>query len=226
MAIISLKERRDIMSNKKVFMIFSSILISITLVLGYYIGKNTKTKGLGLYNNKGKRIVAHVTENEKESQENLKKVLKSNTDIFFEIYVKSDNSSIMLERNRKAKDEKLEGKTVAEIKEKYKSQGYILRSIRDDRIELVRKSNKYKPNRYVLLAENNEIVIAKSDNKGNVFDKKGNILDKEGTGANVNYLRDQEIDKLVKGDDCMQFASIDQLNNGIMSFDIKYEMPE
>src|SRR3712207_9505565 len=94
------------MSNKKVFMIFSSILISITLVLGYYIGKNTKTKGLGLYNNKGKRIVAHVTENEKESQENLKKVLKSNTDIFFEIYVKSDNSSIMLERNRKAKDEK------------------------------------------------------------------------------------------------------------------------
>ncbi|OOB75155.1 hypothetical protein AXF41_09720 [Clostridium haemolyticum] len=226
MAIISLKERRDIMSNKKVFMIFSSILISITLVLGYYIGKNTKTKGLGLYNNKGKRIVAHVTENEKESQENLKKVLKSNTDIFFEIYVKSDNSSIMLERNRKAKDEKLEGKTVAEIKEKYKSQGYILRSIRDDRIELVRKSNKYKPNRYVLLAENNEIVIAKSDNKGNVFDKKGNILEKEGTGANVNYLRDQEIDKLVKGDDCMQFASIDQLNNGIMSFDIKYEMPE
>ncbi|CAG7841119.1 hypothetical protein CLOHAE12215_02543 [Clostridium haemolyticum] len=214
------------MSNKKVFMIFSSILISITLVLGYYIGKNTKTKGLGLYNNKGKRIVAHVTENEKESQENLKKVLKSNTDIFFEIYVKSDNSSIMLERNRKAKDEKLEGKTVAEIKEKYKSQGYILRSIRDDRIELVRKSNKYKPNRYVLLAENNEIVIAKSDNKGNVFDKKGNILEKEGTGANVNYLRDQEIDKLVKGDDCMQFASIDQLNNGIMSFDIKYEMPE
>lgn len=214
------------MSNKKVFMIFSSILISITLVLGYYIEKNTKTKGLGLYNNKGKRIVAHVTENEKESEENLKKVLKSNTDIFFEIYVKSDNSSIMLERNRKAKDEKLEGKTVAEIKEKYKSQGYILRSIRDDRIELVRKSNKYKPNRYVLLAENNEIVIAKSDNKGNVFDKKGNILDKEGTGANVNYLRDQEIDKLVKGDDCMQFASIDQLNNGIMSFDIKYEMPE
>nr|WP_307905753.1 hypothetical protein [Clostridium botulinum] len=108
------------MSNKKVFIIVSTILISVTLVLGYYIGRNTKTRGLGLYNNKGKKIVAHVTENEKESEENLKKVAKGNTEIFFEIYVKDDNSSIMLERNRKAKDEKLEGKTVSEIKENIK----------------------------------------------------------------------------------------------------------
>ncbi|MEA4825476.1 MAG: hypothetical protein VB130_02400, partial [Clostridium sp.] len=79
---------------------------------------------------------------------------------------------------------------------------------------------------YVILAENNEIVIAKSDSNGSILDKDGNIINKEGTGTKINSLRVQDIINIIKGDKSMQFESIEQLNDGIKDFDIKYEMPE
>ncbi|KGM97049.1 hypothetical protein Z968_04910 [Clostridium novyi A str. 4552] len=213
------------MTNKKIFITISSVLIVATLVLGYYIGKNAQDKRIGLYNNKGRKIVTNVAERNKENEENLKKTVKDNSEILFEVYV-NKNNKIMVERSRSAKDERIQGKTVADIKDKYNKLGYKLRNIEDDRIELVRTCTKYKPGRYVLLSENNEIVIGKTNSNGSVFDDNGNIIDKEGTGANINTLKEQDIAKIVKGDNCMQFDSIEQLNDGIMNFDIKYEIPE
>ncbi|WP_242846127.1 hypothetical protein [Clostridium novyi] len=132
----------------------------------------------------------------------------------------------MIERSRSAKDECVQGKTVDEIKNKYNKLGYKLRNIEGNRIELVRTSTKYKPDKYVILSQNNEIVIGKTNSNGSVFDDNGDIIDKEGTGANINMLKEQDISKIVKGDNCMQFDNIEQLNYSIMNFDIKYEMPE
>lgn len=207
------------MTNKKIFITISSVLIGVTLVLGYYIGKNA------LYNNKGRKIVTNVSQSNSGNEENLKKVVKDNWEILFEVYV-NKNNKIMIERSRSAKDECVQGKTVDEIKNKYNKLGYKLRNIDGNRIELVRTSTKYKPDKYVILSQNNEIVIGKTNSNGSVFDDNGDIIDKEGTGANVNMLKEQDISKIVKGDNCMQFDNIDQLNYSIMNFDIKYEMPE
>lgn len=180
---------------------------------------------IGLYNNKGKKIVSNIDEIKKENEKSLKKIVKDNYEILFEVYVNKNNKTI-IERSRSAKDECVQGKTIEEIINKYNKLGYKLRNVKDNKIELVRNSKKYKPNKYVILSENNELVIGKTNSNGSVFDDNGNIIDKEGTGANVNMLKEQDISKIVKGDNSMQFDSIEQLNYSIMNFDIKYEMPE
>jgi len=213
--------RSDIMEKQKYFSLTLVLCSILFLLVGYLIGRDINTENKDV---KEQNLTIDVSGIKADNNETLNKIIEKDWEILFEIQPK--NNKIIIERTRTAEEEEIVGKTVSEIEKKYNLYGYKLKDIKSNTVELVRNPLVYKPNRYILFIENNEIVIVKSDDKGNIFDGNGNLLSKEGTGTKFTSLRQNDIDNIVKGNELMQFENIEQLNDGIKDFDIKYEMPE
>lgn len=209
------------MEKQKYFSLTLVLCSILFLLVGYLIGRNINTENKDV---KEQNLTIDVSGIKADNNETLNKIIEKDWEILFEIQPK--NNKIIIERTRTAEEEEIVGKTVSEIEKKYSLYGYKLKDIKSNTVELVRNPLVYKPNRYILFIENNEIVIVKSDDKGNIFDGNGNLLSKEGTGTKFTSLRQNDIDNIVKGNELMQFENIEQLNDGIKDFDIKYEMPE
>ncbi|MFU0823669.1 hypothetical protein [Clostridium sp.] len=214
------------MEKKKLFSLGVVVLLVLTFSVGYYyIVKTDKKNSSNISKNQYEGLAVDTNGKEIYDKEALKKQVNKDDEILFEISCNKDGKFIV-ERSKTAEEEGLVGKKGADLEEKYKKYGYKLKKISNGKVELIRESIKYKPNRYVLLSENNEIVIAKSDNNGSIFDENGNIINKEGTGTKIYSLREQDISNIINGDTSIQFDSIEKLNDGIKDFDIRYEMPE
>lgn len=211
------------MGNKKVISIGFILTVILFFTAGYFVGKNIDYKEKESAKNQTSDLTIDVSGYKIDNKKALNKLVTEGCEIFFGIQY---NDKYIIERSKTAEEEKLVGKKGVDLESIYRDQGYILKDISDKKVEMVRKPLVYLPNRYVILAENNEIVIAKSDSNGSILDKDGNIINKEGTGTKINSLRVQDIINIIKGDKSMQFESIEQLNDGIKDFDIKYEMPE
>ncbi len=209
------------MEKQKYFSLTLVLCSILFLLVGYLIGRDINTENKDV---KEQNLTIDVSGIKADNNETLNKIIEKDWEILFEIQPK--NNKIIIERTRTAEEEEIVGKTVSEIEKKYNLYGYKLKDIKSNTVELVRNPLVYKPNRYILFIENNEIVIVKSDDKGNIFDGNGNLLSKEGTGTKFTSLRQNDIDNIVKGNELMQFENIEQLNDGIKDFDIKYEMPE
>jgi hypothetical protein len=209
------------MENKKYFSLTLILCSTLFFLIGYLTGIGIDSENKQV---KRQEFSIDVSGFRVDNKEALDKVIQKDSEILFEIQSTSNN--FIIERTRTADEEALVGRTGRELEEKYKQYEYVLKNVTSNKIELVRKPIVYKPNRYILFTHNNEIVIARSDEKGSIFDKNGNLLSKEGTGTKFTSLRNMDIDNIVKGHESMQFESIEQLNDGIKDFDIKYEMPE
>lgn len=200
----------------------STIMLIIFFTTGFFMGKYY-SNSIDKDRNKVEELSVDVSGYGIDNKKALEKVVPDGTEIIFQI---SQGNKYIVERINTIKEENLSGKKGKDIEEAYKAFGYVLKSITDNRIELVRKPVVYLPNRYVLLVENNEIIISKSDSNGNIFDEMGNIIGKEGTGAKITSLKPQDIANIIKAHESLQFKTIEELNDGIKDFDIKYEMLE
>lgn len=209
------------MENKKYFSTTLILCSLLFFLMGYLIGKEVDSENRAV---KEENFSIDVSGIKADNKEDLNKVIQKDSEILFEI--QSNNNKFIIERTKTAEEDGVVGKTGRELEEKYKKYGYVLKTLTSNKIELVRKPLVYKPNRYILFTDNNEIVIVKSDHRGNIFDKDGNLFNKEGTGTKFTSLRDKDMDNIIKGQEAMQFETIEQLNDGIKDFDIKYEMPE
>lgn len=213
------------MERKKLFTIGFCVLLVLTFTLGYYIGKNNEESLRELSEGSYGEFVVNAKGEEIYNKEALNKTINKDAEILFEIQCNKSNK-IIVERSKSAEEEGAVGQKGADLQEKYKEYGYMLKDVNEKKVELIREPLKYKPNKYVLLSENNEIIIAKSNENGSVLSDDGEILSREGTGTKISSLRQKDISNIMKGNISMQFDSIEKLNDGIKDFDIKYEMPE
>lgn len=213
------------MEKKKLFSLGVAILLVLTFSVGYYIVKTNKKDSSNISKSQYQGLAIDTNAKKIYDEEALKKQVNKGDEILFEINC-NKNGKFIVERSKTAEEEGLVGKKGVDLEEKYKKYGYKLKKIDNGKVEMIREPIKYKPNRYVLLCENNEIVIAKSDNNGSIFDENGNIIKREGTGTKIYSLREQDIFNIINGDESIQFDSIEKLNDGIKDFDIRYEIPE
>lgn len=203
---------------KKLFLI---IILTLCFTAGFFIGKSSTKDSLN--KDSVQDLSVDVGGFGIDSKKSMDKIAKEGLEVIFQI---KSGDKYLVERIKTVEEENLIGKKGSDIHEIYKQEGYYLKDINDNSVTLERSPLKYLPNMYVLVAINNEIVIAKSNDKGSIFDDKCNIISKEGTGTKVTNLKPQDIKKIITGDTSMQFESIEKLNDGIRDFDIKYEMLE
>lgn len=213
------------MEKKKLITILFICLLSFTFIVGYNIGINKETKIKKDTKNKSQRLSLDVSGEKIRDAKVLQKVASKEAEIIFEVECNNENKYI-IERRKSVEEESIAGKKGVEIEEKYKAEGYLVKEINDEKVEMIRKPLKYEPKFYVLMAENNEIIIAHADDNGSVFDDKGNIIDRQGTGTKLESLRAEDITNIIKGDKSIQYKTNIELNDSIKDFDIKYEMLE
>lgn len=212
------------MEKKKIYAIEIICLICFTFLLGYTIGLSKAEKNI---NNNSYESSMDVNVPKTVSDKALNKVVSENAEVVFQMQCDSNNGSkYIVERRKKASGEGIVGKKGNELEQKYKDEGYILKDINNETVQMIRKPLVYNPKAYVLMTENNEIVIAHANEKGSIFDEKGNIIERQGTGTKLQSLRPEDIKNIVKGDKSIQYKSNVELNDSIKDFDIKYEMPE
>lgn len=197
------------------------VILTLCFTAGFFIGKISTKDSLN--KNSAEDLTVDVGGFGISNKKAMDKIAKEGFEVIFQI---KSGDKYLVERIKTVEEENLLGKKGSDIQEIYKQDGYYLKDINDNSIILERSPIKYLANMYVLAAVNNEIVIAKSNDKGSIFDVKGNIISKEGTGTKVANLKPQDIKKIITGDTSMQFESIEKLNDGIRDFDIKYEMLE
>ncbi|MCY6353914.1 hypothetical protein [Clostridium sp. ZS2-4] len=213
------------MEKKKLITVLFICLLSLAFIVGYNIGVSKEAKMKKDTENKNQQLSLDVSGEKIRDAKVLQKVVSQNAEIIFEIECSNENKYI-IERRKSAKEEGIAGKKGVDIEEKYKTEGYLVKEINDKKVEMIREPLKYEPNFYVLMAENNEIIIAHADNEGSVFDNKGSIIDRQGTGTKLESLRNEDIANIIKGDKSIQYKTNIELNDSIKDFDIKYEMPE
>lgn len=111
----------------------------------------------------------------------------------------SKSGDIQVEKEESAK--KLTGDTKSEVKKLYEKSGYKVDSFSPLEIVLVKKLNKYSPNKYVLGIKNGFIAIYKTNKNGDMFieDSTRDITD-----IKTSKLKKKDIELLTKGDKYFQ----------------------
>lgn len=109
------------------------------------------------------------------------------------------SGDIEIEKEESAK--KLSGSTKNEVENFYRKSGYEVDSFSPLEVVLVRKVDKYAPDKYVVGIKNGFIAIYKTDKSGNMFieDSKRDITD-----IKTSRLKDKDIELLTKGDKYFQ----------------------
>ncbi|MCY6370469.1 hypothetical protein [Clostridium ganghwense] len=213
------------MEKKKLISILFAGLLFFTFIIGYNIGLNKESKIKKDTKDKKQQLNLDVSVGKIRDKKILNKIVSKDAEIIFEMEC-TNESKYMIERRKKAEDEGIVGKKGIELEKIYKKAGYVVKEINDNKVEMIRGTLKYKPNSYILMTENNEIIIAHSDKNGSVFDSEGNILDRQGTGTFLESLRAEDISNIINGHESIQYATNTELNDSIKDFDIKYEIPE
>ncbi|WP_461204560.1 hypothetical protein [Clostridium sp. DL1XJH146] len=139
-------------------------------------------------------------------------------DSIIEFRIKCSKDKWRVERIETLSSLGLDGSTISEINSMYGKLGYIIREVSSNKIVVERNLAKYYPNKYVITMENNDLVICKSGNNGEIFDINGEYINEEeygNTGINVKVyeIRDDYIVKIITGDEEMQF---DNLNEALL----------
>ncbi|WP_446897541.1 hypothetical protein ACSVC9_11030 [Clostridium sp. LBM24168] len=109
------------------------------------------------------------------------------------------SGDIEIEKEESAK--KLAGSTKNEVEDIYKKSGYEIDSFSPLKIVLVKKVDKYAPNKYVVGIKDGFIAIYKTDKDGNMFieDSTRDITD-----IKTSRLKDKDIELLTEGDKYFQ----------------------
>ncbi|MBC2581155.1 hypothetical protein [Clostridium sp. DJ247] len=174
----------------------TAMLVILTLLifgLSYYICIN-KLLVANIKNNKqfGKNI--NDKSNSLTVNTSINGEVSANANVVFKIkYNKSGELFVEKEQLAGA----LAGKRKSELEELYKDQGYKVQGITQDQVVLVRETDKYAPNKYVLGIKDEYIAIYKTDKDGNMFieDKRRDITD-----IKIDKLKQADVQLLTNGD--------------------------
>jgi hypothetical protein len=195
--------------RKKRFVIFSLVLLVGTFFLGYGIANyffNSKS-----INSKDDSKTNVSVSSKKDIL--LTQIIQDDVEIIFKVQC-GESNVFRIERSSTAAKLEVNKKSLKNLYEEYKDLGYKIKNVEDDKIELCRKSIIYEPNKYIILLENSNLIICKSDNAGNIYNEKGDYIYKEelgDTGINItiNSLQEGDIEKIVTGDKDMQLDTLE-----------------
>ncbi|SHH38955.1 hypothetical protein [Clostridium grantii] len=198
------------MRNKK-FIIFSLVLLVGIFSIGYVIANYffySKDRIINSKNNSNDNVSVSS-----EKDVLLSQIIEENVEVVFKVQC-GDSSTFRIERSSSASKLEVSQKSLKELYEKFRVYGYKIKDVDNDKIELCRKSNIYDPNKYIILLENCNLIICKSDNEGNIYNKKGEYIYKEelgDTGINItiNSLQEGDIKKIITGDKDMQLDTLE-----------------
>lgn len=193
------------------FVVFSIILLVVAFITGYFAAD--------LYVRPKEKVVKKNYEDTMDVSLNsakekiLNRKIDSSDMILFTVKC-GDSETFRVEWKVSSDDLDLIGVTVKDLYERYKNLGYKIKSISGNQIQLSRKFENYKPNKFIILLDNNNILICKSDNHGNIYDDNGEYIYKEdlgNTGINItiNNLKEGDIKMILAGDKEMQLDTLE-----------------
>lgn len=186
------------MDNRKKRTCILAFLTVAIFSLSYYICIN-KLKITSIKNNR--YVINSNEESERGSlaaNSNNDTIVSKNSTIVFKVqYNKS--GEIVLEKEEAVGN--LVGKSKNDVDEIYKNDGYMVESISSLQVVLMKKVDKYVPNKYVLGIKDGYIAIYKTDKDGNMFieNEKRDITD-----IKTDRLKQADIQLLNKGDKYFQ----------------------
>jgi hypothetical protein len=197
--------------RKKRVVIFSLVLLVGAFFFGYGIANyffNSKSK---IINSKDDSKANVSVSSKKDIL--LTQIIQDDVEIIFKVQC-GESNVFRIERSSTAAKLEVNKKSLKNLYEEYKDLGYKIKNVEDDKIELCRKSIIYEPNKYIILLENSNLIICKSDNAGNIYNEKGDYIYKEelgDTGINItiNSLQEGDIEKIVTGDKDMQLDTLE-----------------
>lgn len=178
--------------NKKIIVILM-VLVAV-FSLSYYMGVE-KMK----INKKTDSNKIQVSNLDKfASNKDNDKDLSKDADVIFKIkYNKSKD--IVVEKVKKASEINL--KTKKQLEDKFEKQGYVIDEFTSNKVTLIKRVDKYTPNKYVLGIKGEFLAVFKTDKEGNMYieNQKTDI-----TNTNIADLKAQDINLLTRGDKYFQ----------------------
>lgn len=188
------------MDTKKRNITIIVVSIAVLFVSFYYI-RLAKIKGTKVDSNK-----RQVNSYEKQQDSlavggNKGAVLSKGCKLIFKIkYTKSNDE--LVQKEEQLKDESnLLGKGKEDVENSYKKEGFNVEKFSSNEVILVKKEDKYAPNKYVVGIKDEKIAIYRTDKSGNMYIEDEH---KDITDIKTNRLKEQDIEMLTKGDKYFQ----------------------
>lgn len=120
-------------------------------------------------------------------------------------------------REENVKDSlELEGKDRKQIENMYKEEGYEVEKFTSAQVTLLKKIDKYMPNKYVLGIKGDKIAIYRTDENGNMYieDEQKDITD-----IKINRLKEQDIEMLTKGNKYFQCDTREEVESRLGDYE-------
>lgn len=205
------------MKNRKILYLLLTILLIVffgtSYSLAYYINKNDlkleACDTLPYLRLTAKGIIDNEKNNLRQTSvtTNLAKVAEDTKFVFKIKYKDKEVRNMVLEKHFNGSTE-LNRKTVAELNEYFKNQGYTVENMRTDEIVFINNSDRYsyKANRYFLGIYDDMVTIYKTDKNGNIITHKlfnSNIYEVNG--------KEQQYDFEAQDKGELQYIKIDEL---------------
>ena len=205
------------MKNRKILYLLLTILLIVffgtSYSLAYYINKNDlkleACDTLPYLRLTAKGIIDNEKNNLRQTSvtTNLAKVAEDTKFVFKIKYKDKEVRNMVLEKHFNGSTE-LNRKTVSELNEYFKNQGYTVENMRTDEIVFINNSDRYsyKANRYFLGIYDDMVTIYKTDKNGNIIAHKlfnSNIYEVNG--------KEQQYDFEAQDKGELQYIKIDEL---------------
>lgn len=205
------------MKNRKILYLLLTILLIVffgtSYSLAYYINKNDlkleACDTLPYLRLTAKGIIDNEKNNLRQTSvtTNLAKVAEDTKFVFKIKYKDKEVRNMVLEKHFNGSTE-LNRKTVAELNEYFKNQGYTVENMSTDEIVFINNSDRYsyKANRYFLGIYDDIVTIYKTDKNGNIIAHKlfnSNIYEVNG--------KEQQYDFEAQDKGELQYIKIDEL---------------
>ena len=205
------------MKNRKILYLLLTILLIVffgtSYSLAYYINKNDlkleACDTLPYLRLTAKGIIDNEKNNLRQTSvtTNLAKVAEDTKFVFKIKYKDKEVRNMVLEKHFNGSTE-LNRKTVAELNEYFKNQGYTVENMSTDEIVFINNSDRYsyKANRYFLGIYDDMVTIYKTDKNGNIITHKlfnSNIYEVNG--------KEQQYDFEAQDKGELQYIKIDEL---------------
>ncbi len=185
--------------DKRKIRTFMLVMLTISIfTLSYYICIN-KLKNTNIRNNEyGINTGKEGGADSLAANSNGDGIVSRNASMVFKIkYDKSGD--VVVEKEEPVGS--LAGKKKSDVEEMYKNDGYEVQNINSLQVILMKKVDKYAPNKYVLGIKDGFIAIYKTDKDGNmtIENEKRDITD-----IKIEKLKQADIQLLTKGDKYFQ----------------------
>lgn len=191
------------MIKRRIYLILSSVVVAIIAIgAGSTLWKYTKN------NNIKKEFSTSTNVNGQISNS----VVNNDTKIILRTIYEKGGDII----DEKISSKEYKGKSKEEISKIFYKQGYELKQMANNKIVLIKKENRYAPNKYVLGIRDGYIAIFKTDNKGREYIENEN---KDITNIKTKLLPKEDIDLLTNGNKDFQFDTREEAEGSLEDYE-------